>query len=455
MSTEETRSNESFETRSNGSGTSGHGYGTYNDPHSVRSSWYASVFLVVNAALGAGLLNFPAAYDQSGGIWIAIGIQAILMVFIVVAMMILLYCSDIHQSATYQDVIYSLCGKKMQMTCAATVALYCFGTCVTFFIIIADQWDKFLTFAYGPSYCLHWYMTRQFTLVLTCLLLVLPICFSRRIDFLKYPSAVGVVVVIYVVILVTVKYFVESSNPGPIKTKPTHWTDIFIVVPVICFAYQCHLSIVPIYACMRKRTITEFSKTLSVALILCIFSYTGTASFGYLTFGSDVKQDILESYKPTPDVLVAVIGLAAKMYTTYPILMFVGRSALDNIYVYVFKLSPEDIAQKENSRRIVMTILWFGVSLLLAVIVPNIGVVIALLGGLAAVFVFIFPGHCLLKLVIRGYITREEAPFKYYSFLIFSILFIILGAFIFGVITTQAIMNNVQGSHKQITPSQC
>jgi len=36
MSTEETRSNESFETRSNGSGTSGHGYGTYNDPHSVR-----------------------------------------------------------------------------------------------------------------------------------------------------------------------------------------------------------------------------------------------------------------------------------------------------------------------------------------------------------------------------------------------------------------------------------
>jgi len=61
--------------------------------------------------------------------------------------------------------------------------------------------------------------------------------------------------------------------------------------------------------------------------------------------------------------------------------------------VYVFKLSPEDIAQKENSRRIVMTILWFGVSLLLAVIVPNIGVVIALLGGLAAVFVFIFPGE--------------------------------------------------------------
>ena len=81
----------------------------------------------------------------------------------------------------------------------------------------------------------------------------------------------------------------------------------------------------PIYACMKKRTLGEFSKTLSVALLLCLFSYTGTAAFGYLTFGSDVKQDVLESYSPTPDVLVAVIGLAAKMYTTYPILLFVGR----------------------------------------------------------------------------------------------------------------------------------
>jgi hypothetical protein len=43
----------------------------------VGSSWFASAFLVVNAALGAGLLNFPAAYDQSGGLVVAIGIQLV------------------------------------------------------------------------------------------------------------------------------------------------------------------------------------------------------------------------------------------------------------------------------------------------------------------------------------------------------------------------------------------
>ena len=32
------------------------------------TSWYAAVFIVVNAALGAGFLNLPSAYYKSGGI---------------------------------------------------------------------------------------------------------------------------------------------------------------------------------------------------------------------------------------------------------------------------------------------------------------------------------------------------------------------------------------------------
>ncbi len=92
-----------------------------------------------------------------------------------------------------------------------------------------------------------------------------------------------------------------------------------------CFSCQCHLSIVPIYACLRKRTFSEFLRVVMVAMVIMVFTYTVTASFGYLTFGSGVNQDILLSYKPTADVLIAVIFVGFKMYTTYPILLFVGR----------------------------------------------------------------------------------------------------------------------------------
>jgi len=46
------------------------------------TSWYASVFLVVNAGLGAGLLNFPAEYHECGGIVVAVSIQAVRFVFL-------------------------------------------------------------------------------------------------------------------------------------------------------------------------------------------------------------------------------------------------------------------------------------------------------------------------------------------------------------------------------------
>ncbi|CAN8025105.1 unnamed protein product, partial [Ixodes persulcatus] len=41
------------------------------------TSWYAAVFLVVNAALGAGLLNFPQAFDRAGGLAVSLSVQAV------------------------------------------------------------------------------------------------------------------------------------------------------------------------------------------------------------------------------------------------------------------------------------------------------------------------------------------------------------------------------------------
>jgi sodium-coupled neutral amino acid transporter 7/8 len=66
----------------------------------------------------------------------------VLAIFVIGSMIILIYCAEVHQSATYQDVVYACCGRMMRILCSITVALYAFGTCVTFFIIIGDQWDK-------------------------------------------------------------------------------------------------------------------------------------------------------------------------------------------------------------------------------------------------------------------------------------------------------------------------
>ena len=40
--------------------------------------------------------------------------------------------------------------------------------------------------------------------------------------------------------------YAGNYNPGAIKTHPDNWTDVFLVVPVICFGYQVFLNTYPI-----------------------------------------------------------------------------------------------------------------------------------------------------------------------------------------------------------------
>jgi len=427
---------------------------------STGSSWYASVFIVVNAALGAGMLEMPLAFHQSGGIVVAVIIQAILMVFIVGALFILAFCSDVHNSKTYQDVVRSMCGRKAQSVSAAVIAVYSYGVCITFFIIVGDQLDKFFSskLIYGPDYHDHWYMDRRFTITASSLLLVLPLCYPKRIDFLKYVSAASFVCIAYCVVLVIVEYFTMDIDPGPIRTHPDNIEQVFLVIPVICFAYQMHISVVPVYACLKVRTQKEFLKTVMVALVICVFAYTITASFGYLTFGSKVKADILSSYEPTPWVLVAVVLIALKMVASYPILLFVGRTAFESIWAHMWSLTPEESAMGERRRRIVIVTVWFFSSLGLAVIVPDIAVVIAVLGGLAALFIFIFPGLCLLQVLLQGYVRYDASNshtnrnnVKFMLLMAMSVGYLVIGGFIFGVTTTQALWDDVHSGIKPVT----
>ena len=62
------------------------------NPNGTNTAY--TVFLIVNAALGAGLLNFPKSYDNAGGILVAIVVQLILLVFIMIALIGLAYASD-------------------------------------------------------------------------------------------------------------------------------------------------------------------------------------------------------------------------------------------------------------------------------------------------------------------------------------------------------------------------
>jgi len=401
------------------------------------TSTIGTVFLIVNAALGAGLLNLPKAFDEAGGVLTAVGVQASLLVFIVLALMILAQTANINKSTTLQEVMFTCSGVWGRRATSTVVTVYCFGTCITFLIIIGDQFDRAFASLVGTDFCNSWYFNRSFVMPISSLLVILPMCYSKKIDFLKYASAFGVFIIIYVVALIIVEYVSGDHIPGPVKASPNHWTDVFGVIPVICFGYQCHVSVVPIYSCMRHRNLKHFSVASITAIAICVMAYTVAATFGYLTFGSQVSEDILSNYDAQkPSVMIALVALGLKTFTTYPILLFCGREGLSSLIKDSFV--KEDSPTKERIRRSTIATVWFVTTVIIAIAIPNIGAVIHVLGSLAAIFIFVFPGVCLLQVTLmRDYMTITMVS-KLKLILAFS--FIILGFFLFGVVLTQGIM---------------
>ncbi|XP_037501498.1 putative sodium-coupled neutral amino acid transporter 7 isoform X2 [Rhipicephalus sanguineus] len=373
-------------------------------------AWTVAAFLLVNSALGAGVLNYPAAYDRAGGILAATLLQILMICLNVVTMLILGYCADLNGDNTFHDVLLTTCGRRAQQIAAASILLSCYGVCITFLIVIGDQYDRLFTSLLGPLFCHEWYLNRQFTTCATAVLFILPLCYFQRLDFLKY-------------------------------ARPDSLIDLVVILPVICFAYQAHEVVVPIYANMRDRRLANLAKAtiLTTAFLFIIYTLMGT--FGYMAYGSVVKPDIMQMFDASnPWVLFGIVALIVKMVTTYPLLTFCGRGAFDGLYAEFTKLPAKEFIKGESRRRIFITTGWFLTTVGFATFTSNVGVVIDLLGCLAAANIFIFPGLCLL-----GVFHQQEKFGLRRPMVAFAIgaVMVVIGSFIFGVVLLNTIMHDI------------
>lgn len=94
-------------------------------------------------------------------------LQAVLLVFIMSALIILARTSDLRQSATLQELMGVVSGRAGSLVTAVIVTVYTFGTCITFLIIIGDQFDRAFDSLVGPDFCDRIYLNRNFLMPVT------------------------------------------------------------------------------------------------------------------------------------------------------------------------------------------------------------------------------------------------------------------------------------------------
>ncbi|XP_077981127.1 sodium-coupled neutral amino acid transporter 7-like [Glandiceps talaboti] len=411
-----------------------------------KNSVLGACFIMTKACVGAGILAFPAAYGAAGGILYCVIMQAICVLCAGISLIVLAYSSDKHQTVTFETAVASLCGNKVKMACLVVIMVYGLGGCITFLVVLGDQFDRVMELIFSDTYYSeHWYIQRRFTISITSVLFILPLCFPAKIEALKYSSFFGALANMYVTLIIIVQYYTGDYAPhDPVKSQLSSWTDVFVAVPVIFFAFQCHLSSVPIYCSLKKRTVAEYTKVVVLSYIVIFSVYTLTGVYGYLTFGDNVNANILLSYRSGDiKVTVARIMLVISILTAYPILHYCARAALQGILKDSGGMFTYFVTFKEKYFRISATLLWFSVTLLAALFIPDILKVISIVGSFASAFILFFPGLCLVQCGLQS----SAKSIHVNRFLIsLGFIFTVLGAFIFGESLTMAIMKNIEGS---------
>ncbi|XP_040895615.1 putative sodium-coupled neutral amino acid transporter 8 [Toxotes jaculatrix] len=417
------------------------------DPPRLGS--FGAVFIMLKSALGAGLLNFPWAFQKAGGVTTAITVEMVSLVFLISGLVILGYASSVSRQKTYQDVVREVCGRAVGQLCEVCFCFNLFMICVAFLVVVQDQLEKLCISLYETvtgsvegEMPYHWYTDQRFALFIMCLVIILPLSIPKEIGIQKYTSVLGTLAATYLCVAVIVKYYLMESHEVIITPEHSEgvssWASMFSVVPTICFGFQCHEACIAIYSSMENQKLSHWVLISVVSMFFCLLIYTLTGVYGFMTFGRVVASDILMSY-PGNDVVMIISRLlfGISIITIYPIILLLGRSVILNLMLRIQRRRWGIVTHSFESRcRVVLTVIWITITLLIAMFVPDMGEVISVIGGISAFFIFIFPGLCLVFTMQ----TETVTPRIRVILTVWGVITIVVGAFIFGQSTTIAVM---------------
>uniref|UniRef100_A0A8C3VSF8 Solute carrier family 38 member 8 n=1 Tax=Catagonus wagneri TaxID=51154 RepID=A0A8C3VSF8_9CETA len=401
-----------------------------------------AVFILLKSALGAGLLNFPWAFHKAGGVAPALLVEMVSLIFLISGLVILGYAASVSGQATYQGVVGGLCGPTIGKLCEACFIVNLLMISVAFLRVIGDQLDKLCDFLL-PGAPPAWYTDQRFTLTLLSLLLVLPLSAPREIGFQKYTSILGTLAACYLALVVVAQYYLGppglAPEPRPAVSPPS-WTSVFSVFPTICFGFQCHEAAVSIYCSMSNQSLWHWALVSVLSLLACCLVYSLTGLYGFLTFGAEVSADILMSYPGSDGVIVvARVLFAVSIVTVYPIVLFLGRSVMQDFWRRGCCPACGPRALVEPSEpwvRMPLTVLWVTVTLTMALFLPDLSEIIGIIGGISSFFIFIFPGLCLICAIsVEPIRPRVKCCLEAWG-----VVSVLVGTFIFGQSTVEAVL---------------
>ncbi|XP_064809756.1 probable sodium-coupled neutral amino acid transporter 6 [Oncorhynchus masou masou] len=382
------------------------------EPRAKGASFTSSVFNLMNAIMGSGILGLAYAMANTGIVGFCI---LLLLVSSLAAYSIhlLLKLCDQTGITSYEDLGGRALQRPGKVLVGVSILIQNIGAMSSYMFILKTELPAAIASFLSPETSGGaWYEDGKTLLILMTVCVVLPLALLPKIGFLGYTSSLAFLFILFFTVVVVVK---KSAIPCPLPSNVTLSINqvsnssesectpkLFVIssksaytIPTLAFSFLCHTAVLPIYSEMDRPSKKRMQNVTNVSISLSFLLYLISALFGYLTFYSHVDSELLISYDTylPLDVLVMAVRLAILLAVllTVPLIHFPARKAMSVLFCGDRPLSWV--------YHIFSTLLILTVVMLLAILVPDIRNVFGVVGSTTSTcLLFVFPGIFYLRL---------------------------------------------------------
>jgi sodium-coupled neutral amino acid transporter 7/8 len=371
-----------------------------NDDHASSHSIVPSIATLCNSAIGAGVLSLPLVFKSTG-------LLGGLLLCLVVAgvegftLLVLAKMSERFQCAAYSSLVRAILGKKTATLLSVLMAVYMWGACVAYLIIMADSILSIVQALFvGLS-------LSRVVLIAAIALTLTPLCLIKRITALSALSSVAIVGFFYTSAAILFNAItVVTSRPDPLEGINLYFTDLssyLFAIPVVVFGFNCHANVVvvmheletsnspcPASSRRSKKLLSMISVILcSVSLIAAGYLSVGFA--GYATYLNDTPSNILQALPQAEAwAILARLLIFVIVFGHYPLSHHPARSSLESLFPGL-----------DTGYSVLFSIAFVASSSFAACSVTDLGAVLHFLGGtVASLIIFLLPGLMLMNSAI-------------------------------------------------------
>ncbi|XP_022182137.1 putative sodium-coupled neutral amino acid transporter 10 [Myzus persicae] len=405
----------------------------------------AHVMTLANSIIGVSILAMPFCYKECG-----IVLSTLLLVlsnFMSRASCHFLLKSAIKsRTRDFEFLAFHLFGKLGKVTVELSIIMFLMGTCIAFFVVMGDLGPQIIgdTFNIKNTTAL-----RPSIMIGLAAFVVLPLGLLRDVNSL---NTICTAAIIFYACLVF-KIFIEAFD----KLFSSVWVSeiyfwkpvgLFQCLPIFSMSLFCQTQLFDIFETITNESLDKLNAVIRSSMNMCTSVYISVGILGYIAhYDSVLTGNILTSFSQCLSSDIIKIGFVMSIAVSFPLVIFPCRSSIYSLLAtkdYVLVSGGRQHIAETPFKCITFFIVLF--SLVTGLLMPNIEVVLGLIGSTIGVMINVmFPSMFLVRVANKCPKERFWARFIFFV----GIFIMVMGTSANLYAIHQTFSNTVKTVHRE------